>query len=234
MLTRITNLWNNSKTTLVWIAINIIVVVGGLYYIHDLRKSNQSLNEEKNTLDVNFKKLGDSYQTQGAAFASQQAGEEKAREQMGKTFESVMEQAHNQLAVLYTANAQLKDEVKNIHPINVTPDKKGDFSVKLDQVRTGPSLTSLNLAYDPSNTDASKRLLGTWDNNREDFSMSLGEWVKKDTSGYVAGIRMRRTVYRKNLDGTYTAVGEEELPLINGQGGNARRPNSGTRLDWWW
>jgi len=208
--------WNKFRVKIILIALASIAVIGVSYYIYDLRHRNTALAQQNSTLQSEFGKLGVSYRAQGAAFKSEKEAEAQARKLLGDSFSDAMAKSNANIRVLYTAVAEVKDELKKLHEIRIDPDSNGGFAnATLEQHRTGPSLSKVSLTYDPLNIDPSLRLTGFWTSYNEEFTTTVGEWVKQD-NGYVAGIKMRRKVSKPLGNGAYTLVGEEDLPLVNG------------------
>lgn len=202
----------NSKFKIAGYLIAGITVVVGFLYVKDLITQNKALSAQVQTMDAKFKQVGDAYQAQGQIYQTDKQAMLAAQAAQGKIVVDLMQKDQVQLRALFQANGELKAELQKLTPTPVVPSSaNGAFAnVSLPQVRTGPSLTSVNLSYDPGNSDPSNRLTGNWNNNREDFQSSVGEWQKKDKS-YVATIRLARTVY----DSAGKLVGKEEIPLTN-------------------
>ena len=212
MLTSLSAFWNKYKYQTVMALAAIISYIVIFLYIKDLQQQNKALSEKASTLSEQFMRVGDAYQAQGKAFATDKEAWEALKAAQGKKLADVMAEDQAKLRALFEANGRLEAELKNIQPVTVLPTaENGAFSnAFLMQVRTGPALTSLILSYDPSNKDAKQRLTGVWNNNREDFKPTVAEWEKKD-KGLVATIRLTRTVY----DASGKVVGVEDIPLTN-------------------
>lgn len=190
------------------VAVTIIGVQS--YYIYDIMNKNKALSQKNSTLDTEFRKLGESYLAQGAVFGTEKEALEKARQVLGKAFSDSLEDAHAQLRMLVTAVGEIKSDVRSISPETVKPSTDGSFQTSLEQRREGPSLAKVELTYN----GGTKQIGGSWVNYKENFVASMGEWKKQDT-GYVAGIRLKRKVYKPLADGNFTEVGEEDIPLSN-------------------
>jgi hypothetical protein len=187
-----------------------IIIILQSYYIYDIRNQNKALSQKNSTLDSEFKKLGESFQSQGAVFKTEKDALEQAQIDLGKTYVQSMVQAQAQLRVLYTALGEVRSELHSLVPAPVKPSSDGSFMTSLEQQRTGPSLTKVDLSYN----GVTKVVGGSWVSYRENFITSIGEWKKKDT-GYVAGINLKRKVYRPVGEGKFEEIGEEDIPLTN-------------------
>ena len=212
LVTEFTQYVTTNKFRIIAYFVLVFTFIAGALYIKDLRTQKQALIAEVTTTDQKFQKIGDAYQAQGQLYQTDKQAWAAALAAQGKALTDQMAKDQAQLRALYQAYGELKAEVQKAGPVVVTPTSpSGAFAnVTLPQVRTGPTLTSVTLSYDPTNANAKNRLTGNWNNNREDFNFSVGEWEKKD-KGYVATAKIVRTVY----DSTGKVVGTEEIPLTN-------------------
>jgi len=211
-ITEFTTWANKQKFQIAAYFILVFTFIAGALYIKDLRTQNKALTSQVQTLDEKFKQIGSAYQAQGQIYQTDKQAWEAAQAAQGKALADQMKQDQAQLRALFQANGELKAELGKVSPVVVVPTTAtGAFAnVSLPQVRKGPSLTSVTLSYDPTNSNLKGRLVGNWNNNREDFAYSVGEWQKKD-KGYIATVKLSRTVY----DSSDKQVGTEEIPLTN-------------------
>jgi hypothetical protein len=212
MLAKLLEFYNANKVKIIGGAVVLLILIMQSLYIYDLRRQRAALTAQNSTMDEKFKKIGEAYQAQGQVYQTDKEAWEAAKAAQGKQIADAMAKDGAKVRALYVANGQLKAEIDRISNVPVPSSPTGAFSnITLAQVRVaGPSLTSVTLSYDPANPDNKQRLSGNWNNNREDYLSTVGEWQKKD-KGYIATMRLTRTVY--DINGKI--VGTEDIPLTN-------------------
>jgi hypothetical protein len=85
----------------------------------------------------------------------------------------------------------------------------------LEENRT-PPLDSVNLHYDPTQTDPGSAFRGTtWDQYQETFNASIGNWEAQKTGGFRTSVALSRTVSKPdpNNPGKMITVGTEQIPI---------------------
>lgn len=197
--------------------VGAIVVSGAVLFINDYLDTKAALRTQTAIASTNselMRKLGDALVAQGNVLQSEKALREQMNATMGKQVADFMESQNNVARALYTAIGRIEATIQQGGDVHVNPGPDGSFQgVKLPQARPGPPLSQVELSYDPTAPDPTKRLASTWTNYREDFFPSLGEWIKKD-GGYVAVFKLRREVWRPDPGGP-VKIGEETINLEN-------------------
>jgi len=191
-----------------YIVIGVTIAGLGLA-VYDLKHKNTAVTKEKDTLNLEFQKLGDAYQAQGKVFSTQKEAQQAAQQALGKQYADAMAKKDAKLISLYTAMGEIGSQTHAGTEVHVTPTTSGGFTnVTLVQARTGPALSEVAVNFDPT----TKSVASNWTSYKEDFFPTVGEWQLKD-GGYTGGFRLKRTVSRPDGKGGYVAVGSEEIPL---------------------
>jgi hypothetical protein len=143
--------------------------------------------------------------------------ERKAREQLGRDVMAQVNATNGSVTAIFTAVAELKTTVTNFGKIIGEKRPNGSFSTIVDQDRGNDRapLTSVSLKYDASKSTLSDALsLSQWNNNKEVFNMTFGEW-RTDKDGLRSSAGLKRTIYRD--DKQTQKLGEEIIPVIGGE-----------------
>lgn len=202
-----------------WREIRVALIIAGIagiwYCVNDYMDTKHRLQAaiaENSTLQSEFKKIGDSYQTQNKLFEDRQQKQQEAIDALGKDTVNYMRASQAQLQSLYTAVGIINSNVASLKgTIGGSRDGKGVVTgVTAVQDRNGlPPLTSLSINYDPNKPLDQAFSNSQWLNNKEMFNLSLGEWQLKD-GGYRATMRLNRDIYDQK---TGKKIGSEEVPL---------------------
>lgn len=153
-----------------------------------------SLND---TWKAETKRLGEALQAKGNLTTNSEL-KEKIQKNLGKEVSKEIGKGN------ITTYAQAKGEVpESTHPLSEKP-YPTNFNFTLSQNRgILPSLTTLNFNYDPLNPAVE----GNWNNHKEVFQISSGEW-RTEKGGLRVAIRLQREVFKGE-----SLVGREEIPL---------------------
>jgi len=205
------------KPYILYAKITLIVVAIGAatYFINDYRDMRREMREQKaqlSTVDSQFKQIGEGYQTLNSIIKNNQDANNKAIMLLGDQTVRYMNASNAQIQSLYTAIGKINSNIMDLTKvIGGNRDSNGVVSdVKLSQERpnNAPSLTTLNLKYDPSKPLGQAFAGSKWQNNTEVFKPSFGQWQLKD-GGYRVATRLQREVY----DAQGNKIGSEEVPM---------------------
>jgi hypothetical protein len=95
----------------------------------------------------------------------------------------------------------------------------------LDEIRKDsagkplPPISRITTSYDPHQKDPVAALRGTfWTHNREDFTISTGDWKESGKGGMKTSVSLKRSVYQVDpLDpAKWIPLGTEEIPVNEG------------------
>jgi FlaG/FlaF family flagellin (archaellin) len=197
----------------------VVVLAGGIYAVNSYLDMRTKLAEQTAINSTNqdvMKKIGDALTASADVTSSKPALDAQAVKELGQQVVTYMASTKADIRALYTAMGVLAEQVKAGAAVKVDAGKDGSFkNVNLVEARpAGPALAEVNLNWDPTQTDASKRLSSSWTNYREDFTASLGEWQKKD-NGYISAIAMHRDVYKADptAPGGFAKIGTENIDM---------------------
>lgn len=208
----------------------IAVIVLGIIaynYIRDLQ--NEIKNEEQvtATLQQKYQQAG----TSAVAANSQQAPAQitaQAAGDFGAAVMGIMQADHAQINSLTTLVAKTQAEVNVLgqqKQTAFTPQQQATptgalTGYPLEETRkNGPPLASVDLFYDPKQTDPNKAFQGTkWDAYQEEFHASVGNWQKQKTGGFSTTLALTRTVSKPdpNDPTKMVAAGTETIPITGG------------------
>lgn len=219
MLQKLKTFWATYRTYAILAVIAAIVAAFVLLVngYRDARASLKAMTAIASTNSEKAQKLGDDMKAQGEVLASEREANKLAQQVFSKQLMDYMASSDASIRAIYSAMGRINAEVHQGGAVPVTPTATGGFTdVHLIQGRTGPATTEVKLDYDPAAPDATKRLVSTWTNYREDFYPTLGEWQKQD-GGFVAAFHLRREVWKTGPDGHDTKVGDEVINLQDAQ-----------------
>jgi hypothetical protein len=209
--------------------IGILVLIGagivGFNYVRDMRTELANLQKTSDTLAQKFQPFNNG--ASAVAANSQDTSEQMtatALTTFGAGLVAAMKGQHADIQSLTTSVGQVQSEVRNLtsQPTTFTPTEKTNSTGALVQYPlaqdrgSAPSLTSLSLSYDPTQTDPNLAFKGTtWHNNNEEFTASVGNWVKQGDGAMRTSVALQRKVTKPdpNDPSKTIVVGTETIPL---------------------
>jgi len=205
----------------------VTLIVGGVIgfnYVRDLKAQLAAQQKTTATLSQQFQALGPSA-VAGNSISTDKLVTQQASDTFGTAVISLMQQQNAKITSLTLAQGMTAASVAALSQQAPTftqaqhVDSTGVLTgYRMDETRAGgPSLSSVNLFYNPAEKDPSKAFLGTaWTHNQEVFKASTGEWVKQKDGGLATTFKLSRLVSKPDpLDPTkMVQVGvEEDIPI---------------------
>lgn len=187
--------------------------------IRDQRAQLQALQAKAATLEQKKQTIGDSVVT-GNQVGTQKDVDAQGKEAFGPDVLLYMKSQDAKLNALTSAVAQVEANqynANNLKQDDLTQhqDQSGQLSgFKMNEDRGNlPPISQLSLSYNPKEKDVAKAFQGTfWVHNREDFTITTGDWKEADRGGRKTTVNLRRSVYSPNG----TLIGQEQIPVSDG------------------
>ena len=214
------------------IILGITAAVIGVNYIRDLKQELVNQQKVTATLSQKFQAVGS-----GAVTGNSQATQAQVTAQATDVFGAQI------VALMSGQNAKINSLTSAIGMTNMqvaalaTPKQPTTFTAlqqsaqpqsaltygltgyPLEQTRpNGPALSSVNLFYDPTQTNTGKAFAGTtWTSYQEQFTTSVGDWERQKDGGFRTTVKLSRTVSKPdpNNPGKTLQVGTEIIPLTS-------------------
>lgn len=166
------------------------------------RQQRQQVQAVVETAEAQFKRLGNAYQAQGHVVDY----DELARRVKAAMGPQVARQGAA-LTELVEAVGHVRASQNQAAPVPLTPTAApSTFQATLPQLRTGPSLTTAQVLFDPTARTAT----ATWQNHQENFTVSFAGW-RTEHDGLRAAARLQRDVRSQAGE----VIGREDIPLVS-------------------
>lgn len=213
------------------VIIILLIVIGMIVlanYVRDALVNHKADQQEIETLKQKFQQQG-SNAVAGNNVAPQKDLNNQAKTTFDPQLLNYMAQQNAKINSLTSAIGTLQGKIDQIQNLsqpdfsnarNAQTGAINNFTLQQNRTdsagKTLPSLTAVHMTFDPTKPDPNDAFKGTfWENNQENFSISLGQWQKKKNGGYANTIALKRSVYKRDPTDSskWIPIGTEDIPI---------------------